>query len=157
MTTFFGGFSALFAIYMVRTWIRSATVILIDDIGIRAQGPRSAALPWSDLGELELRYFSTRRDRNGGWMQLTLGEDRKTGKTRIAIESTLEDFEGLALAAGAAAERNGLALSETTKDNLTALATTGMPSSSVGLEPGLRAGRPKRGDGPRDGTGRGGF
>ena len=50
MTTFFGGFSALFAIYMVRTWIRSATVILIDDIGIRAQGPRSAALPWSVSG-----------------------------------------------------------------------------------------------------------
>jgi len=163
MLTIFGGLALLFGVYLFRTWARSTTVYLVDATGIRSEGPQNKALPWEDIREMEIRYFSTRRDRNGGWMQLTLGDGSRGGAKRLSIESTLENFSELALKAGEAAERNGLELSETTRDNLTALATTGIPMRETNLEPGLRSARDLGRDYPGNvgdkgpGSGRGGF
>ena len=39
---------------------------------VHTHGPFSAALRWAELSGVTLRYFSTRKDREKGWMQLIL-------------------------------------------------------------------------------------
>jgi hypothetical protein len=159
MLTIFGGLATLFTVYLLRTFIRSRTTIEVDEVGVRAHGPLPKALPWDEVAELELKYFSTRRDKKGGWMQLIMGDGSKAGAKRINLESSIDAFHEVALAAGEAAERNGLSLSETTTDNLRALSVDGIPGSPIRIEEGLRArlGRDDQ-DGGRDGgMDRGGF
>lgn len=139
MLPLFTAMALLFGVYLVRTWIRSRTVIEVDDSGLRAHGVWTFDLPWKDLAEIDLRYFSTRRDKNGGWMQLKIGDGSKSLSRRLSIESSLRGFPEVALLAGEAAERNELTMSETTIDNLRALASTGIPMPQVNIEPGLRS------------------
>jgi hypothetical protein len=153
LLTIFTALALLFGVYMVRTWVRSRTVIEMDEIGLRAHGPRTVELPWDSLGEIDLRYFSTRRDKHGGWMQLTLGDGTKSRLRRFSIESSLENFPEVALQAGEAAERNDLAMSETTIDNLRSLATHGIPMPQVHMEPGLKAMSSRRDRPGSDGEG----
>jgi hypothetical protein len=139
MLPLFTAMALLFGVYLVRTWIRSRTVIEVDDAGLRAHGLLPVDLPWENLAEIDLRYFSTRRDKNGGWMQLKIGDGSKSLSRRLSIESSLQGFPEVALRAGEAAERNELTMSETTIDNLRALASTGIPMPQVNIEPGLRS------------------
>ena len=110
-------FAILFAVYTLRTALRQLTVIHAGDQGIAAQGPLSAAIAWRGLNDLRLRYFSTRRDRKDGWMQLTL---RGGGRT-MRLESPLTGFADIADRAADAARANGLALNDATMNNLVAL------------------------------------
>ena len=84
--------AALFAVYTIRTVLRQMTVFHSGEQGIAAQGPLAAAIAWHDLNDLRLRYFSTRRDRKDGWMQLTL---RGGGRT-MRLESPLTGFADIA-------------------------------------------------------------
>jgi hypothetical protein len=109
--------AALFLVYFGRTVCRQLTHIEIDEAGIRASGPLGAVIRWENLRSLQLDYYSTRADREGGWMQLKLCDARRT----IRIDSELEGFAVVVdLAARAAAER-GLALDAATSSNLQAL------------------------------------
>lgn len=126
----FGGLGALFAVYLGRTWLRSATVVEVDAAGISTSGPFGRSLRWEELDAVDLRYFATRKDKEGGWMQMKL---RGGGRT-IALESTLEDFALVAERAAGAAARNRLALSEVTRENLRALgvsAGAGVPRGAA--------------------------
>lgn len=107
----------IFAAYGARTGIRSRTRYIVDKDGISESGLRRASVRWRGLREMRLDYYSTRRDRTKGWMQLKLtGEGAK-----IRIDSSLEGFaEIAALAAGAAAERR-LELPAATRTNLSGL------------------------------------
>jgi len=113
----FTGFAVLFGVYLFRTWLRSASVIEVDESGIRATGPFGREVRWDALDRMELRYFATRRDKEGGWMQLRL----HGGHAQISAESSLDGFEAVATRAATAAERNRLALSDITRENLRAL------------------------------------
>lgn len=113
----FGLFALLFGVYLFRTWQRNATVIEVDDAGIRATGPLGSAIGWDGLTALELRYFATRRDKEGGWMQMRL----RGGGTVLSLESSLEDFEAVVDRAATAAAGKRLALSDATRENLRAL------------------------------------
>lgn len=113
----FAVLSLLFAFYLFRTWLRGSSALELDDDGLRATGPFGRAIRWDALDRLELRYFATRRDKEGGWMQMRLG----AGSASIAMESTLDGFETVAARAAAAAECNRLALSDVTRENLRAL------------------------------------
>ena len=113
----FAVFAALFAVYLFRTWQRSAVVIEVDDTGIRTTGPLGGSIRWDGLAALDLRYFATRRDKEGGWMQMKLRGDG----TALSLESTLEDFEAVVSRAAAAAAGKRLALSDVTRENLKAL------------------------------------
>lgn len=112
-----GGLAALFLAFGARTALRQLTVVRVDDAGITAIGPVGAAIAWGDLGRLALAYYSTRRDRTRGWMQLTL---KGTGRG-VRVDSTIDGFREIVAAAVRAAERNGVALSPATTGNLTAL------------------------------------
>jgi hypothetical protein len=66
---------------------------------------------------MRLGYYSTRRDREGGWMQLKL---IGAGGT-VKLDSTIDDFTHIARRALAAARANNLQLGEPTLENLAAL------------------------------------
>lgn len=116
----------LFAAYGAAVGIRRRTVILADAEGIAAETGLPPAMPfglgsrrlrWDEVTAVSLRYFSTRRDRSGGWMQLTV-----TGRDgSIVAQSTISDFPALARRSARAGLRNGLALGTATRRNLEAL------------------------------------
>ena len=107
----------LFSVYFARTVCRQLTQLELDDAGLRARGPLAAAIRWEDLRSLRLDYFSTRADREGGWMQLRLRDSQRT----IRVDSELEGFAVLVRRAAREAERRGLALDAATAANLAAL------------------------------------
>jgi hypothetical protein len=111
----------LFLVYFARTVCRSLTFIELDAAGISARGPFGAAIRWDGLRSMQLDYFSTRRDREEGWMQLKLRDDRRS----IRIDSDLDGFGELARHAAAEAVRRGHSLDQATRENLAAL---GAPS-----------------------------
>ena len=106
--------AALFLVYFGRTVCRQLTRIELDETGIRARGPLGAAIRWEDLRSLRLDYYSTRGDREGGWMQLRLRDAQRT----IRIDSEVDDFVELARAAALEARRRGAELDEATRANL---------------------------------------
>jgi hypothetical protein len=109
--------AALFLVYFARTVCRQLTHIELDETGIRARGPTGAAIRWEELRSLQLEYYSTRRDREEGWMQLKLRDAQHT----IRIDSQLDGFAELARQAARAAAARGLALEASTLGNLAVL------------------------------------
>ena len=116
-----GAAAALFLVYFGRTVCRQLTHIELDEAGIRVRGPAvgllSVAIRWADLCLLRLDYYSTRRDGEGGWMQLRLGDARHT----IRIDSDLEGFAELVGAVAHAAAPRDLAIDTATAANLEVL------------------------------------
>jgi hypothetical protein len=122
------GFGALFTLYGVQTLIRHWTVINLSAKGINMRGPIGGALAWTDLRGLSLRYFSTRRDRSGGWMQLKIKGKRRT----IRIGSAIADFDRLVLASTQAARARGLTLDAASLENLHTLGLLEPPNQAGG-------------------------
>jgi hypothetical protein len=116
-----GAAAALFLVYFARTVCRQLTHIELDEIGIRVRGPAvgllSAAIRWEDLRSLRLDYYSTRRDSEGGWMQLRLRDARRT----IRIDSELDGFVDLVRIAVLEARRRDIDMDEPTRANLEVL------------------------------------
>jgi hypothetical protein len=109
--------SALFLVYFGRTVCRQLTHIELDEAGICARGPLGVAIRWEELRSLQLDYYSTRSDREGGWMQLRLRDAQRT----IRIDSELDGFVQLVRAAALEAGRRGADLDEATRANLAEL------------------------------------
>jgi hypothetical protein len=109
--------AALFLVYCARTVCRQLTIIELDETGIRASGPLGAGIRWDELRSMRLDYYSTRRDREGGWMQLKL---HGAGRA-MRIDSELEHFAGLVRAAAGEARRHGHQFDQDSRDNLKAL------------------------------------
>lgn len=112
-----GGFAAIFAAFAIRTALRHGTSLDMDENGLRASGLRRTFIPWSELDRVKLAYYSTRRDRKSGWMQLQL----RAGAARLSLDSRLDGFDQLARQAARVAAERGLALSDATAANLQAL------------------------------------
>ena len=109
--------AALFLVYFGRTVCRQLTHIELDEAGIRARGPWGADIRWENLRSMRLDYYSTRSDREEGWMQLRL---RDAGQT-IRLDSDLGGFAELVRAVAEHAARRGLALDASSIGNLRAL------------------------------------
>ncbi|HYM31562.1 MAG TPA: hypothetical protein VEU47_09700 [Candidatus Cybelea sp.] len=112
-----GGLAVLFLTFGVRTAIRQATSVEISAKRVRVDGPFGATINWEELQGLDVRYFSTKRDRTGGWMQLTL---RGKGRS-IRIDSTIDGFADLARRADMAAQARGVHMTASSRANLDAL------------------------------------
>ncbi|MCU0837265.1 MAG: hypothetical protein MUE49_00910 [Rhodospirillales bacterium] len=99
----------------VSTLHRHLGRVVVDAEGLSVNRRR---LPWSEVRGIRLAYFSTRRDRDHGWFQLTLtGRDR-----RLCIDSALDGFLAVAKRAALAADTNGIAVDAATRANFDALA-----------------------------------
>ena len=116
-----GALAALFAVYGVRTVLRHRTWLGVSEDGITVHGFLRRHLPWEQLTRCTLGYYSTRRKRDRGWMQLTL----KAGRRSLRIDSQIEGFNTIVRRAARAATARGIALDQTTRENLRALEIIG--------------------------------
>ena len=121
MMVILGGLAALFFAFGARTALRQWTVVRMDDAGIAADGLLRAQIAWSELEGLALAYYSTRRDRTRGWMQVTM----KGRGSRLRIDSTIDGFSDIVRTATRHAEQRGLGLSPATMGNLAAMGIDG--------------------------------
>lgn len=108
----------LFGVYGLRTALRQATIILVDGDGMRQEGPLGGLfdrdIRWAEMREFRLRYYSTRRDREGGWMQLVLRGRRGP----IRLDSNLPGFDDIVERVHDAARNRGLTIDPTSASNL---------------------------------------
>jgi hypothetical protein len=111
----------LFALFLARTALRHHTRYLLGPDTLCADGPAGTVVEWGRLDRLKLSYFSTKRDRSDGWMQLTVGS---AGSRTIKIDSSLDGFHDVVEQAARAAGKTGLTLSEATRANLRAMGIT---------------------------------
>jgi hypothetical protein len=109
------GLALLFVFYFARTLIRFQSKLFVSEYGIRLSGLRGGtAFAWTELSRFRLRYFSTKRDGNKGWFELTL----HAGETKIVAESTLDGFDELLEISRDWAKDNQLLVDDVTRTNL---------------------------------------
>ena len=108
----------LFAVFLVRTAVRHKTRYLLGNDTLCADGPAGTLVEWSRIDRLKLSYFSTKRDRSDGWMQLSVGS---TGGRTVRLDSSLEGFHDIVERSARAAEAARLPLTEATRANLKAM------------------------------------
>lgn len=109
--------AVLFALYAARTMLRQFARVVMTDMGIQSTALVRREIPWSQLSELKLSYFSTRRGKDKGWMQLRLRGNNCT----LRFDSALNGFEEIVRRASEAARANNLELHDITVQNLTAM------------------------------------
>jgi hypothetical protein len=126
VTTAFAAAALIFLAFLARTWLRHRSLIEVDDQGVVAHGPLGTRILWRDLTSFRMRYFSVRRDRQRGWMQLEL----RGGGRRLKIESSISGFDEIASAAHDAALAKGLTIDDSSQANLMSL---GVVAPSAGL------------------------
>ncbi len=117
MVYILGGLGALFGAFGLRTFLRHMTHVEISPEEIRMRGPVGRGLRWQRLDELTLKYYTTQRDKHGGWMQLKLRGDGCV----LTIDSSIDGFSDIAGQALAAARAKQLPMSADTRANLAAL------------------------------------
>ncbi|WP_422032590.1 hypothetical protein [Reyranella sp.] len=105
----------LFTLFLLRTALRHQTRYVLSPDTLRAEGPAGTVVEWNRLDRMKLSYFSTKRDRSDGWMQLGVGS---TGGRLVKVDSSLEGFHDIVARAAEAAEATGVALGDTTRANL---------------------------------------
>jgi hypothetical protein len=115
--TVLSGFGAIFAVFGVRTLMRHGTRFDLTESALRASGLRRTSIAWAELDRMTLAYYSTRRDRRDGWMQLEL----RSGRKKVRLDSRIEGFSELVGKSASAAKSRGLPLNAATLANLAAL------------------------------------
>ena len=88
-------------------------------------------MEWNRVDRLKLSYFSTKRDRTDGWMQLTVGS---VGGRTVKLDSSLDGFHDVVERAAHAAETAGLPLSDATRANLKAMGISVANQGAAGQE-----------------------
>lgn len=117
VTVVLGAFAVLFSIFGLRTALRQFTVIEFTDDSVAVLGPGGKRLEWRDVRQLRLAYYSTRRDREGGWMQMKISGPAG----HIRIDSAVEGFERAAGEAARHAAAHGVSVTAATRGNFRAL------------------------------------
>ncbi len=93
----------------------------VEGLGLSHWGwGKGVVLPWVKVRAVGLRYYSTRRDRSEGWLQLSIEAEGGT----LRVDSNLVGFASLVDMAFAAAERNGVAISDVSRLNASQLRAT---------------------------------
>jgi hypothetical protein len=105
----------LFVLFLVRTVLRHMTRYVLGPDTLAADGPAGGLVEWARLNRMTLAYYSTKRDRSGGWMQLSVGS---VGARMVKIDSSLDGFYDIVARAAQAAEAQALDLSRATRANL---------------------------------------
>ena len=105
-----------FALHGLGVVRRHRTRVETDEEGLRFSPPRRR-IAWDEITRFGLRYFSTRRDGERGWMELRVASPAAT----LRVDSRLERFDELVGRAWRAASRCGVEPDLTTRANLEAL------------------------------------
>ena len=88
-------------------------------------GAKVVRIAWQQIDQVDLRYFSTRRERGrltlgdekGGWMEMKLHGEGQV----LRIDSSLENFQKLAGYVVEASERFRIKMTPVSKENFAAL------------------------------------
>jgi len=115
--TILGGFAAIFGVFALRTVMRHGTRLEMTDSELRIHGVSHRTIRWAELDRMKLAYYSTRRDRRAGWMQLEL----RGGGVKVTIDSRIAGFDQVVRRAAEAAYERGIDLNEATVANLESL------------------------------------
>ncbi len=106
----------LFAVFFVRTALRQRTRYVLGPDTLCADGPAGTLVEWSRLDRMKLSYFSTKRDRSDGWMQLAVGS---AGGRLVRVDSCTRGLSTILSNGRRARPRTvGLPLSVATRANL---------------------------------------
>lgn len=131
-----GAIVLMFLSFAWTTWQRHRTVIAVTDDGIWTEGATHTALRWTEITRVDLKYFSTKRERGrggaatdegSGWMQLRLDGPGGT----IKVDSSVGDFRDLAVRVVHAIEQHRLTMSESAHVNFAAM---GLAPNMDGVE-----------------------
>jgi hypothetical protein len=117
MVYILGGLGALFLVFGIRTLLRQLAFVEVSAEGVTMGGPAGSAVLWQNLDAMSLHYYTTRRDKQGGWMQLKIRQKSRT----MALDSSLPGFDGIVAQAFHAARANGVELDARTLANLPSL------------------------------------
>lgn len=131
MSVVLGGLTLLFLFFGIRTAIRHFSAIETSPEGIATIGPLGRRIAWSEITKVDLKYFSTTRDRKNkdGWMQLKICGNAGC----LKMESNLTGFERIATQTANAGFANGAEMNETTVENFTAMGVTvSLPEEAEG-------------------------
>lgn len=109
--------TAIFAVFAARTFWRQISVVELTQDGLSVTNPRPTRLTWDKVRDVRLRYYWTKSDRTGGWMQLTVVGEGAT----IRLDSALDGFIEIARRAAVAVAQNGLNVSPVTATNFGSL------------------------------------
>jgi hypothetical protein len=107
--------------FVARTVERTRAVVTVDDDGVVMASFTRAAVRWDAMARMTLAYYAVKRDKQGGWMELTLRDD----KTTIKLDSRLEGFLAIVVRAARVARERQIPLNQITLSNLQALKITG--------------------------------
>jgi len=121
-----GSIFLLFAGFGFKTWSQHMTMIQLDENGLQIFGLRRRQISWEELIGTKLRFFTVKRDRDAGWMELTL----MTASSKFKIESDLVGFNDIAVAVVKAIEAKGIVIDENSVENFNSL---GITTNSPGL------------------------
>lgn len=109
------GLALLFIFYFARTMLRFQQKIYISEYGIRLSSIYGGtAFAWPELSKFRLRYFSTKRDGNKGWFELTI----QAHGAKIVAESSLVGFDELLDISRDWAKDNQILVDDVTRTNL---------------------------------------
>ena len=107
----------LFAGFGLQTWLRHMTMIGIEQDGMRIYGIRRRKITWQDLNGTKLKFFTMKRDRDSGWMELTL----LTSRGKVKIDSSIDGFNEIAKSVAHAVESREIKIDETSVENFNAI------------------------------------
>jgi len=117
LALFLGLLGGVFVLFAAQIVVQSLSTIEVSDQHIVIRGLNAKTLDWRDLSTLKLAFYASARQRGEGWYRLSLSG----AGTILKLESTIEGFETIVLAASDAARSAGIMLDPTTGENLTAL------------------------------------
>ena len=109
--------TGLFLVFTIQTVTRHTRRLELSEAGIQMRGFRARGFNWEELEGVQLRYYSTRRDHERGWMSLKLSG----GGSSVVVDSSISGFEHIAQRVAAAAQRSEVELSPGTWENFGAI------------------------------------
>ena len=107
--------------FVARTVERNRAIVSLDDEAITLTTFRMSRVRWADLARMTLSYYTVKRDKSDGWMELILKDDKAT----IKLDSRLDGFLAIVVKAARVARERRIPLNQITLSNLKALKITG--------------------------------
>jgi hypothetical protein len=113
----FAAIAVVFGLYLCQTVLRARTALRLKPEGLAISGYFGDRLiRWDALDQFALRYYTLRRDKEAGWMDLKLGD----GVAKITLDDRVDGFRSILERAWEAARSRDIGISSSTYANLTA-------------------------------------
>jgi hypothetical protein len=110
--------AAVFGLYLAQVFLRARMHLKLLPEGLAVSGFfGTQVIRWDTLDQFALRYYTLRRDKEAGWMDLKLAG----GGASVTLDDRLDGFRPILERAWAAARNRDLGISSSTYANLTAV------------------------------------